>query len=394
VAEVIYLDHHATTPIDPRVLAEMMPWLTSNFGNPASGHAFGKEAAEVMELARADVASLVQAEPDEVTFVANATEANNLALQGVAQALAGKGNHIITSAIEHSSIVKVCEALAKKGWQITTLPVGRAGVVDPADVRRAITPRTVLVTVMSANNEIGTVQPVQEIGAICRERGVVYHSDACQGFGRTDMQICPIGVPCVPAADMISLSGHKLYAPKGIGALIVRRGQQITPQVLGGSQEHGLRAGTPNVAGIVALGRACAIMRDEWPAEAARLGALRDYMLGAIVARLGDTVIVNGAQGGPEVRLPHNINITLKDVCPVKFDATAAQYIAVSGSSACTSNAPSTSRVIEAIGGLGVDLGATVRVGLGRFTTPEEVAYATEVICQAAERLRGTGCEK
>jgi len=389
----IWLDNHSTTPVDPRVLDAMWPWLTTHFGNPASSHEYGAEAAAIMEVARAEVASMVQAEPHEVIFTSGATEANNLAIKGVAQAMVAKGKHIITSAIEHSSVINVCKALEQDGWSVTVLPVGRAGVVSPDDVRRAITPRTVLVSVMSANNEIGTIQPIIEIGAICRERDVMFHSDACQGFGRTDMMLCPIGSPCAPAAPMIALSGHKLYAPKGIGALIVRTGTRFTPQMLGGAHEGGLRAGTPNVPGIVALGAACAIMRDEWHGESERLESFRNHIMHRLINDLGDTVVINGVMGGPDVRLPHNLNVTLKNVCPIKMDATLSRYIAISGSSACTSNAPLTSRVIAAIGGIGVDLGATLRIGVGRFNTYDECEYAAEVIIQATMLLRGSGCD-
>lgn len=391
----IYLDHHATTPIDPRVLDAMMPYLTERFGNAASGHAWGREANDAVERARVQVAVMVSSAPEEVVFTSGATESNAAAIFGVAEALAGRGkDHIVISPIEHSSVLEDAKRLATRGWKLTILPVGPGGIVVPDDVRRVLTPRTALVSVMSANNEIGTVQPVREIGHLCKQRGVVFHTDACQGFGRVELDACPVGEPCAAFADLISISGHKIYGPKGVGALVVRQGTPYVPQMLGGTHEHGMRAGTPNTPGIVGLGVACEIMAVEWPEESVRLGAMRDRLLARLQSDLGSIVHVNGAMGDGTVRLPHNLNMTLIGVCQQKLEKALDGVVAVSSGSACLAASPQTSRIIQAIKAPGVKWGAVVRIGLGRFTLDEQVDHAADVLVSVARTLYQAGCDK
>ena len=389
----IYLDNHASTPIDPRVLDAMWPYLTERYGNAASGHAWGREAKEGIEAARGQVARMVSAEPEEVIFTGGATEANNAVLGGVTEALEGRKNHIIISPIEHSSVLNAAQHLAERGWRLTILPIGPSGIIVPDDVKRAITPQTAIVSVMSANNEIGTIQPVREISRLCKERGVVFHTDACQGFGRVELDACPIGEPCAALADMISLSAHKVYGPKGVGALIVRKGTPFKPQMLGGTHENGMRAGTPNTAGIVGLGVACEVMAEDWPEESGRLGEMRDRLLARLQSDLGTIVHVNGVMGDGTVRLPHNLNMTLLAVCQHKLEKALDGVLAVSSGSACLSNSPQTSRIIKAIKAPGVKWGAIVRIGLGRFTTEEEVERAADILTSVARTLYQSGCD-
>jgi len=371
----------------------MWPYLTERYGNAASGHAWGREARAGIEAARGQVARMVSVDPEEVVFTSGATEANNAILNGVAEALEGLMNHLIISPIEHSCVLHTAEHLARKGWKLTILPIGPSGIVVPDDVKRAITPKTALVSVMSANNEIGTVQPVREIGRLCKERGVVFHTDACQGFGRVDLDACPIGEPCAAFADIISLSAHKIYGPKGIGAMIIRRGTPFCAQMLGGTHENGMRAGTPNTAGIVGLGAACEILAEEWPEESVRLAAMRDRLLSRLQSDLGTIVHVNGAMGDQTVRLPHNINMTLLGVCQNKLDKALDGILAVSSGSACLSSNPQTSRIIRAIKAPGVRSGAVVRIGLGRFTTEQQVEQAADILTSVARSLYQSGCD-
>lgn len=391
----IYLDSHASTPLDPRVLKAMMPWLTSQYGNSASAHFYGREAAQAVEQVRADVALCVQAQPEEVCFTSGATESNNQALCGGMEALAAHGkNHLIISPFEHSSVDAVARRLEKKGIVLTVLPVGSSGIIDPADVARAITPKTGMVSVMSANNEIGTVQPIRALGHLCKERGVVFHTDACQGFGRVELSECPVGEPCVALADLISLSAHKLYGPKGIGALVIRKTTPLVPFLLGGTHEQGRRAGTLNTPGIVGLGMACVILEAEWPEESLRLQGLRDRLLEGLLDGF-DGLVVNGALGPGNVRLPHNLNVTFLGVCPTRLEKALDDRISISSASACLAGgAPKPSRVITAIGGHGPDEGATIRFGLGRFTTQDEVDFAAQVVVNEAQRLRAAGCSR
>jgi len=303
--QVIYLDHQATTPVDPRVLAAMLPYLTSAYGNPASPHAHGRQAAGAVRAARRQLRQLIGASADtEIIFTSGATEADHLAITGIARALHDAGNHIITTAIEHKAVLAACQHLTREGFQVTVIPVGADGLINPADIAAAITSGTVLVSVMHANNEIGTVQPIAEIGQITRDRGVLLHTDAAQTLGSVAFNVDHLGV------DLASFSGHKIYGPKGIGALYIRRGTiRPVPQITGGGQEYGLRAGTLNVPGIVGLGEAAAILSEQRNTGARRIAGLRDQMLAMLRKALPD-MRVNGSLTR---RLPGNLNITIPD---------------------------------------------------------------------------------
>src|SRR3984885_1970611 len=302
--DLIYMDHHATTPLDPRVLEAMLPYFTQKFGNAASrSHRFGWEAEQAVEQARRQIAALIGASPQEIVFTSGATESDNLAIKGVAEAYAGRGDHIITTSIEHKAVLDACKRLEQRGCRVTRLPVGRDGLVAPGTVRAAIGERTVLVSIMYANNEVGTIQPVAEIGGICKERGVLFHSDAVQAVGKTPVDVGADNI------DLLSISAHKMYGPKGVGALYVRRRNprvQLTAQMDGGGHERGTRAGTLNVPGIVGLGEACAIARREMPAESERLRRMRDRLRTRLQAEL-EEVAVNGSM---EHRLPHSLNMS------------------------------------------------------------------------------------
>ncbi len=377
----IYMDYHATTPMDPRVLDAMMPFLTNKFGNAASrNHAFGWEAEEAVELARKQIADLIGATPKEIVFTSGATESNNLALKGVAEMYAERGNHIITAATEHKATLDTCKRLEKHGCRITYLPVLASGLIDLDMLKEAITDKTVLVSIMYANNEIGVVQQVREIGKIAKERGVLFHTDAVQAVGKIPVNVISDNI------DMLSLSGHKLYGPKGVGALYVRRKNprvQLTAQMDGGGHERGMRSGTLNVPGIVGLGKACELCRLEMDAEAKRLGGLRDKLRAKLEAAL-DEVYVNGSL---ESRLPHNLNISFAYVEGESL-LMGINDVAVSSGSACTSATLEPSYVLKALGA-GDDLAhSSIRFGLGRFTTEEEVDYVAAKVIDVVKKLR------
>ncbi len=378
----IYMDYHATTPVDPRVLDEMLPYFTEKFGNAASrNHAFGWVAEEAVSIARERVAALLGAKnPKEIVFTSGATESNNLAIKGVAEFYKDKGNHIITTKIEHKAVLDTCKRLEKQGYEVTYLSVDEHGMVDPEDVRRAITDKTILVSVMLANNEIGTVQPIAEIGAITRERGVLLHTDAVQGIGKVPFDVETFNV------DLCSVTAHKMYGPKGVGALYVRRSKprvRITAQMDGGGHEFGNRSGTLNVPGIVGLGRAAEIMRLEGSAENERIKKQRDRLLQGLQERLDETKL----NGHPTQRLPHNLNISF---AYVEGEALmmAIKDVACSSGSACTSASLEPSYVLHAMG-IGDDLAhSSLRFGLGRFTTDEEVEYVLELVTAKVKKLR------
>jgi cysteine desulfurase len=377
----IYLDHHATTPVDARVLKAMLPYFGAKFGNAASrSHSFGWEAEKAVEFARRRVAQLAGAEPREIVFTSGATESNNLALKGAAEAYRHRGNHLITMATEHKAVLDTAKHLEELGYQVTVLPPEPDGLLDLDRLRDAITGQTVLVSVMYANNEIGTVQPVREIGEICRERGVLFHCDAVQAFGKIPVDVEADGI------DLLSVSAHKIYGPKGVGALYVRRrGRRVelTAQMDGGGHEFGMRSGTLNVPGIVALGEACAICGEEMAAEAERVGRLRDRLKRLLEAELSG-LSVNGTM---ERRLPGNLNVS---VAGVDGDAllTSLPEIALSASSACGSAMADASHVLEAIGAGGERAGAALRFGLGRGNTEDEVDYVAGRVVQAVRELR------
>ncbi|MGH9404072.1 MAG: IscS subfamily cysteine desulfurase [Terriglobia bacterium] len=375
----VYLDHHATTPVDPRVLEAMLPYFSEKFGNAASrSHSFGWEARDAVETARRQIADLIHSRPQEIIFTSGATESNNLALKGVAQARREKGNHLVTLATEHKAVLDPCRSLEKEGFRVTFLPVKPDGLVDLGSLEAALTPATILVSVMAAHNETGVIQPVAEIGRICRERGIPFHSDAAQAAGKIPLD--------VEAFDLLSLSAHKIYGPKGVGALYVRERKPplgITPMLDGGGHERGLRSGTLNVPGIAGLGAACALAKREMPEESARLGALRDHLRDGILARL-DGVRVNGSM---EHRLPHNLNLSFAGTSSDML-LTSLNDIALSAGSACASARREPSYVLQAMGVPDELAYAALRFGLGRFTTTEEVDYAIERIAETVNALR------
>lgn len=381
----IYLDHHATTPCDPRVVEAMLPWFSERYGNAGSrGHLFGSESQEAVERARAQVAGAVDAAPEEVVFTSGATEALNLAIAGVAgdSAIGGGpprgGDHFVTQITEHPAVLEPLRRLERHGARVTRLGVDERGRLDPDAVSRAIVPGTRLVAVMAANNEIGTLQPVAEIGRICRERGALLLVDAAQAPATL-----PVGFHA-SGADLLALSGHKAYGPKGTGALVIRKGVRVEPQILGGGQERGLRSGTQNVPGIVGLGAAFAIAAREQAADALRIGRLRDRLQAALAARLGDLRF----NGDPGARLPGNLSVSFGGV---EGDALllGLRGIAVSTGSACASVRPEPSPVLRALGLPPALCLATLRFGLGRGTTEEEVDRAADLVVARVDRLRG-----
>ncbi|MDP9114881.1 MAG: IscS subfamily cysteine desulfurase [Acidobacteriota bacterium] len=377
----IYMDNHATTPVDPRVFEAMRPYLTNIFGNSASrNHSFGWEAEEATEKARKQVASLIGAISKEIVFTSGATESDNLALKGVAEMYAEKGNHIITAATEHKAILDTCKRLEKHGTRVTYLPVRQNGLVDLDQLKAAITDKTVLISIMHANNEIGVLQPIREIGRMARERGVLLHTDATQAVGKVPVNVLDDNI------DLMSISAHKMYGPKGVGALYVRRRNprvQLTAQMDGGGHERGMRSGTLNVPGIVGLGEACALAQAEMPAEAKRMAFLRDKLKDRLMNSL-DEVYINGTL---EHRLPNNLNISFAYVEGESL-LMGINEIAVSSGSACTSATLEPSYVLKALGA-GDDLAhSSIRFGLGRFNTEEEVDYVAGKVIEVVKKLR------
>jgi len=377
----IYMDHHATTPVDARVLEAMLPYFSREFGNAASvTHDYGRRAAEAVERARAQVAALIGADAREIIFTSGATEANNLAIKGVAWMHTAKGKHIITAATEHHAVLDPCRRLQREGWELTVLPVDRYGLVDPDAVRNAIRPDTVLITIMAANNEIGTIAEVEQIGAIAREHGVLFHTDATQAVGHIPVNVRAWQV------DLLSCSAHKLYGPKGVGALYVRRGRppvRLAPLVDGGGHERGLRSGTLPVPLIVGFGAACALAAELLSDEATRLAQLRDRLQERILAEL-DEVYVNGH---PKRRLPGNLNLSFAYVDGEALLMSLPE-VALSSGSACTSATPHPSHVLEAIGRSEELARASLRFGLGRPNTQEEVEFVAERVVAAVRKLR------
>jgi len=377
----VYMDGHATTRVDPRVVQAMLPCFDTEFGNAASRtHAFGWRAEEAVTRARTQIARLIGADPKEIVFTSGATESDNLAIFGAFEALRSKGDHVVTGATEHHAVLDPVARLQARGARVTVLPVDRDGRVDPGDVRRAITGRTVLVSLMFANNEVGTLHPVAEIGAICKEKGVLFHSDAAQAVGKVPVDVQALGI------DLLSVSAHKVYGPKGIGALFVRRKNPrvtLEPILFGGGHERGLRSGTLNVPGIVGFGEALRIAAAEMPEESRRLRALRDRLHEGIAARLADVAL----NGHPVERLPHNLNLSF---AYVEGEAlmSALDDIAVSSGSACTSANKEPSHVLRAMGRSDDQAVTSIRFGLGRFNTRDEVDYVVERVEAAVTRLR------
>jgi cysteine desulfurase len=377
----IYMDNHATTPMDPRVLEEMLPYFIEKFGNAASrNHSFGWVGEEATELGRERVAKLVGATTKEIIFTSGATESDNLAIKGAAEMYKEKGNHIITAVTEHKAVLDTCKRLEKYGYRVTYLPVQKDGLVDLDDLKRAIDDRTILVTIMAANNEIGVVQPIAEIGKLCHERGVIFHTDATQAVGKIPVDVVKQNI------DLMSISAHKMYGPKGVGALYVRRKNprvQISAIIDGGGHERGMRSGTLNVPGIVGLGKACAIALEEMAQESCKLAGMRNRLRDKIMGRL-DEVYINGSW---EHRLPHNLNISFAYVEGESL-LMGINDIAVSSGSACTSATLEPSYVLKALG-TGDDLAhSSIRFGIGRFNTEAEVDYVADRVVETVSRLR------
>ncbi len=377
----IYMDNHATTPLDPRVFAAMRPYFTEVFGNAASrNHSFGWQAEEAVEKARKQVADLIGATSKEIVFTSGATESDNLALKGVADMYAERGNHMITAATEHKAILDSCKHLEKQGLRVTYLPVQTNGLVDLDQLRDAITDKTILVSIMYANNEIGVVQNMREIGKIAKDRGVLVHSDATQAVGKVPVDVTRDNI------DIMSISAHKMYGPKGVGALYVRRRNprvQLTSQMDGGGHERGMRSGTLNVTGIVGLGEACALAKAGMPEESKRMAYLRDKLKDRLLASL-DEVYINGTM---DSRLPNNLNISFAFVEGESL-LMGINDVAVSSGSACTSATLEPSYVLKALGA-GDDLAhSSIRFGLGRFNTEEEVDYVTAKVVDVVRKLR------
>jgi cysteine desulfurase len=375
------MDNHATTPVDPRVLDAMLPYFREHFGNAASrNHQFGWEAEQAVEKAREQIAKLVGATSKEIIFTSGATESDNLAIKGVAEMYREKGNHIITAATEHKAVLDTCKRLEKNGYRVTYLPVGADGLISLEDLKRAIDDKTILVTIMYANNEIGVIQPIAEIGKLCHEKGVLFHSDAVQAIGKVPVNVIKDNI------DLMSITAHKIYGPKGVGALYVRRKNprvQITAQIDGGGHERGMRSGTLNVPSIVGLGAACELAMNEMPDESKRLAYLRDKLRKKFEDNL-DEIHINGTM---EHRLPGNLNMSFVYVEGESL-LMGINDIAVSSGSACTSATLEPSYVLKALG-LGDDVAhSSIRFGIGRFNTEAEIDYIADKLIDTVKKLR------
>ena len=375
----IYMDYAATTPADPRVKEAMESYWTEKFGNPSSIHSFGQETRQAVDKARKAVADLLKADPSEVVFTSGGTESDNAAIKGVGFALKEKGNHIITSTAEHHAVLHACEFMESQGFEVTFLPVDVHGLVDPSDVKRAITDKTILITLMHANNEVGTLQPIAEIGAIAKEHGVLLHTDAVQTFGHLPIDVGAMHI------DLLSLSAHKLYGPKGIGAMVIRKGTPFVPLIHGGAQETGRRASTHNVTGIVGLGKAAELAAAEMEKEGLTITALRNRLRDILFERIQDIHL----NGHPEKRLQNNLNLSIEQVegesLLMNLDM---EGIAASSGSACSSGSTEPSHVLTALG-LNADLArGSLRLSLGRFTTEEEVERVGEILPKIVRHLR------
>jgi len=377
----VYMDHHATTPVDPRVLEAMLPYFSQVFGNAASiDHEYGAEASHAVEAARQQIARLINARADEIIFTSGATESDNLAILGIAEQYADRGNHIITCVTEHKAVLDTCRYLERKGWRVTYLPVDQQGLVDPDDVRRAITPDTVLISIMTANNEIGVLAPIAEIGRIAREHEVLFHTDAAQAVGHIPIDVEAMNI------DLLSMSAHKIYGPKGIGALYVRKRHprvRVAEQMHGGGHERGMRSGTLNVPGIVGFGKALEIAGREMETEGQRLRSLRDRLWAELQTRL-DHVELNGH---PTQRLPHNLSIAIPGIESRSLLVQLKHDVALSTGSACTTAKVEPSHVILALGYGEERAHCSLRFGLGRENTEADVDFVVERLVVAVQRL-------
>jgi len=375
---VIYLDHNATTPLEPRVLEAMLPYLTDRFGNASSYYQLGRDAREAVEKARDQFAACIGGRAEEIIFTGSGTEADNLALRGVARSLREKGSHLVTSCVEHHAVLETCKALAQEGFEVTFLSVDPEGRVDPDEVRRSLRPDTILLSVMAANNETGVIQPLAEISEIAREHGVLLHTDAVQALGKMPVDVKQMRV------DLLSVSGHKIYGPKGVGALYVRHGTPLTSCIAGGHQERGLRGGTENVAGIVGLAEATALASQGLEPEAQRLAGLRDRLECGILERIDDVRVNSG--GVPRVANTSNMSFPSVDGESILLHLDLCGICASTGS-ACTTDSPEPSHVLQAMGLEPRTAQGSVRFSLGRHNTEEEIDQTVEAMAEIVPRL-------
>lgn len=376
----IYLDHAATTPLDPRVLEAMLPYFTEFFGNPSSIHSYGRDTRKVIEEARGTIAREIgAAEPREIIFTGSGSESDNLALRGIASAYRSRGNHIITSAIEHHAVYDTCKALEKQGFEVTLIPVNSVGLVDPDDVIKALTERTILVSIMHANNEVGTIQPIAAIGRLLKERKVLFHTDAVQTVGAIPVNVNELSV------DLLSMAAHKFYGPKGVGALYVRKGVKLDPLIYGGAQERNRRAGTENIAGIVGMAKALSLANANLEEDQKRITALRDYLIDSVLNNF-EYVRLNGDRNA---RLPGNVNFSFEFIegesLLLNLDLKG---IAASSGSACTSGSLEPSHVLLAMGICHEIAHGSLRLTLGKSTTKEEIDYLLGVLPEIVAKLR------
>jgi cysteine desulfurase len=375
----IYLDHAATTPADRRVVDAMAPYFTENFGNPSSAHSFSREAKDAVIRAREGISAFLGAETEEIVFTSGGTESDNMAIKGIAYARREKGNHIITSKIEHHAILESCRFLERQGFAVTYIPVDRYGMVDPDEIKKAITDKTILISIMHANNEIGTIQPIREIGKLAGDKGVYFHTDAVQTMGHIPVDVNDLNV------DLLSASAHKLYGPKGVGMLYIRKGVRMHSFMHGGDQEKGRRASTHNVPGIVGFGKAVELAGQEMKGEMEQLRPLRDYLIKGVISRIDDSFL----NGHPELRLPNNVNVSIPDVegesVLIKMDGAG---IACSTGSACASSSMEASHVLMAIGVPPEIAQGSLRFSLGKATARDDIEYVLEVLPGVVGRLR------
>lgn len=374
----IYLDYNATTPVDQEVAKEMIPFIESFYGNPSSSYSIGRSNKEAVEKARVQVAELISCQPEEIYFTSCATESNNLAIKGVAWVNRNKGSHIITSAIEHPAVTEVCKYLGSQGFEITSLPVDQYGRIDPKDVENAIRKDTILISIMHANNEVGTIQPIQEIGKIARQNNIIFHTDASQSVGKIETDVNNLGV------DLLTIAGHKLYAPKGIGALYIRKGTRIENLIHGANQENGIRPGTENVIHIIGLGKACEVALRDFKQNQQNMKVSRDMLLNGLILQLGDKVHVNVDL---ENCLPNTLSVAFENVSAHALASFISSEVLISTGSACHSGETTISSVLQAMNLDFRTAAATVRVSTGKSTTKEEIDFAVEVITNAVQKL-------
>jgi len=374
----LYLDYNATTPIDPEVVEEMLPFIHGSFGNPSSSYAIGKKNKEAVNKARIQVADLLNADPGEIIFTSGGTESNNHAIRGIAFANRDKGKHIITSAIEHPAVTEVCDYLYSLGFEITYLPVDRNGKTDPKDVEDAICPDTVLITIMHANNEVGTIQPIEEIGEIAGKHNVAFHTDAAQSVGKIETDVRKLGV------DLLTIAGHKLYAPKGTGALYLKKGTKIENLMFGAGQEKGLRPGTENVPYIVALGKACEIAKRDFDRNVKKMSTTKERLFNGLKDKLGDRVMVNGEFSDT---LPNTLSVAFEKTEAHALTSLISEELFISTGSACHADSIEISSVLKAMNVERMTAAGTVRISTGKFTTIDEIDRAVDIITHAVKKL-------